>query len=200
MKAVVGIGNPGKEYALTRHNVGFRAIDELARILRIECDKRRYSSIVGGGGRKGEKVLLLKPRTYVNLTGKAVRQMADSNSCPVEDILIVCDDFQLPLGVARLKPRGSAGGHNGLASVARELGTTDYPRLRLGIGVEGASRDKDFVLSKFENDEQDIVEDMIRRAAEAALCWIDQGIDRAMEICNRKDRRQENEQKEEEAT
>jgi PTH1 family peptidyl-tRNA hydrolase len=186
MKVVVGIGNPGKDYERTRHNVGFRVADELGRRTGIVCSKRRFHSRVGGGTAWGKRLLLVKPQTFVNESGLAVAEAVRWYSCELSHLLLVCDDFQLPLGQIRIRRKGSAGGHKGLASVIEALGTTEFARLRLGIAGAGGKRDEEFVLSTFEAGEEVIVTEMVKRAADAVSCWLQDGIERAMNLFNKR--------------
>lgn len=188
MKLIVGIGNPGRAYRRTRHNLGFRVVDLLAERFGIECRKRRFRARIGFGAIGGEPVMLLKPQTFVNASGEAVGPARGWHRLALEDVLVVCDDFALPLGLLRLRRGGSNGGHKGLRSVAQTLGTDDYPRLRLGIGREGEDCDRDFVLARFEADELPVVERMVARAAESAVVWAEQGIDASMGKTNRRER------------
>src|SRR5208283_87826 len=134
MKVVVGLGNPGREYAGTRHNVGFAVVDSLAASAHASRFQSRFQAQVAELVEEALKLLLVKPETYMNLSGRSVRQFLDFYKLPVEDLLIVCDDFNLPLGKLRFRARGSAGGHNGLRSIQEQLGTPEYARLRIGVG------------------------------------------------------------------
>jgi peptidyl-tRNA hydrolase, PTH1 family len=184
----VGLGNPGAEYAATRHNAGWMALDELAARF-----KRRF----GPEGREfdgcavaiGEtEVILIKPLTFMNASGGAVREALERYRLPEAALLVVYDDFQLPLGTLRLRKSGSDGGHNGLASIIAEVGTAEIPRLRLGIGpadgVLPAEGWKDFVLSPFQAEERETVRTMVVRAADAVEALARSGIDRAMNVIN----------------
>ena len=169
MKLIVGLGNPGGKYEDTRHNVGFRALDELSRRWRIELTRRRFSGLSGSGTIRAQKVLLLKPMTYMNLSGRSVREAMTFHKLVPADLLVVLDDMALPLGRLRLRPAGSAGGHNGLTSVE---------------SVEG-SRMVDHVLGSFTAEERPQVDQAIVRAADAVECWLSEGIDGAMNRYNR---------------
>lgn len=189
MKVICGLGNPGERYRLTRHNVGFRVVDLLA---------DRWGLTGQGRVRDGaaqlevrleeppEKVLLVKPLRYMNLSGGPLRAaIRQSNVDPAEDLLVVTDDVDLPLGRLRLRREGSAGGHNGLRSVIASLGGTDFPRLRVGIGRQGTSRATvDHVLSTFRTDEQELATEAIATAADAVETWLAEGIDAAMNAFN----------------
>jgi len=188
MKLVIGIGNPGREYAQTRHNLGFRVVDAFGSRCGAMGARNRFHAEVSEARVGAESVLLLKPQTFVNNSGIAVREALDWYRCPLEDMLVVCDDFALPLGQLRVRRRGSSGGHKGLQSIADALGTTEYPRLRLGIGhpPPPARCDRDYVLSPFCPDELPVVEKMIATAVEAVLIWVEKGLPACMEAVNRR--------------
>ena len=186
MKVILGIGNPGREYEGTRHNLGFMVVDECARRVSAACTRRRFSSLVGGTSFGGERLLLLKPLTYVNESGSAARQALDWHKCSSEEILVVCDDVNLELGKIRVRARGSSGGHGGLASIATALDTQEFPRLRIGIGPADGVRLRDFVLSPFREDERDRVARVVPLAAEVVETWVRAGIDVCMNRYNQK--------------
>jgi PTH1 family peptidyl-tRNA hydrolase len=182
--ALVGLGNPGSQYELTRHNVGFLVVDRIAHLLkaRFKPGKGRYQ--IADATCEGRHVLLVKPQTYMNASGEAVVELVHRYQVPLERLLIILDDFQLPLGRIRLRPRGSDGGHNGLASVIYQLRTEEFPRLRVGIGDDIGGDPVAFVLSEFSRDEMQQVPDIVDRAAQAALTFIAEGIDTAMNRFN----------------
>jgi PTH1 family peptidyl-tRNA hydrolase len=193
MKIVVGLGNPGPKYDQTRHNVGFRVIEELSLRWAAGKPKQRFDAAVaevtfgsgGGGARGGEKVLLATPRTYMNESGRAVRQLVDFYGLQLGDLLVVCDDFNLELARLRLRAGGSAGGQKGLADIIRKLATEEFPRLRIGIGRPPEQMDAaDFVLSKFRRGEQKPMDEAVVRAAEGVELWIRQGVGPAMNRIN----------------
>jgi PTH1 family peptidyl-tRNA hydrolase len=185
---VVGLGNPGSEYSATRHNAGWMAVDELAarhsRRFRPEGGQYLGASVIVGE----TAVRLIKPLTYMNASGEAVREALLRYQLPVSSVLVVFDDFQLPLGTLRVRTSGSDGGHNGLASIIFELGTAEIRRVRLGIGPAGGALPaqgwKDFVLSPFHAEEREAVRTMVVRAADAVEAVISTGIDRAMNVYN----------------
>jgi PTH1 family peptidyl-tRNA hydrolase len=185
MKLVAGLGNPGREYVGTRHNVGFDVIDLLARThgLRFETGparalEARWRGPVG--------VLLVKPLTFMNVSGEAVGALQRYYKVETTDVLIVCDDVNLPLGRLRARATGSEGGHNGLRSIAEHLGTIDYARLRVGVGRGDTRRDlADHVLSRFDPDETPVIEEAVIRAAEAVETWVVDGLERVMNTYNR---------------
>jgi len=177
MKIIVGIGNPGKEYAETRHNIGFMVVDRLAADHGLGPWRARFHSRAAEGSVAGAKALLMKPETYVNESGRAVRAALDWCRVETHDVMIVCDDFNLALGRLRVRAQGSSGGHHGLDSILGSLGTADVPRLRIGIGTEQGERGRDFVLSTFSAAERPIVEEAVRRAASAIEAWLQSGIE-----------------------
>ena len=201
MRLVVGLGNPGKEYAGTRHNIGFEVVDHLAAKLGFvgspaDFDRQARTKFDGlamdgtvylpGGG--GGKLLLLKPTTYMNLSGRSVQAAMAFYQLAPADVMVVLDDLALPAGKIRLRPGGSDGGHNGLKDIQRALGTTQYPRLRLGIDappqfVPG----RDYVLGKFSEAQREPVRQSIARACDAIVTWVDKGLERAMSAFNADD-------------
>ena len=185
MKIVVGIGNPGPEYDRTRHNVGFETLDAVAEQTHIEPTyRRRFSALVASCMIGEERVLLVKPQIYVNLSGDAVCAALDWHDESVDNLFVVCDDLNLDLGRIRVRRKGSSGGHNGLKSIADVLDTEDYARLRIGIGQPRAGQAADFVLSRFSADERIDVDRAIALAGEAVRCWITQGIEPCMNEFN----------------
>jgi len=186
-KLVFGIGNPGFRYRKTRHNVGFMVVDVLARELGIKVKRRVCGCVVGERETEGgTHVILAKPLTYVNLCGGAYEGLMREYDLLLEDELVVCDDISLPLGRIRLRGKGSSGGHNGLDSIMEEVGTVEFPRLRVGIGGVVVGH-VDFVLSPFGRGEREVMKRAIERAAEAVRVWVEEGIDEAMNVYNRKD-------------
>lgn len=186
MKLVVGLGNPGVRYAWTRHNVGWHVIDILRQ--RIGAGKHSMSmdsQLWGPRFVDGEKVLLMKPMTYMNLSGNAVRKAFRSLGLGLEDLLVVYDDVALPFGRIRLRAKGSAGGHKGMVSVIANLGSLEFPRLRIGIGSPGLQRDLvDFVTDPFSQEELTELPAICEKAANAVLTWISSGLDEAMREAN----------------
>jgi len=185
MKLIVGLGNPGRRYRQTRHNVGWEVISRLARRARIAVDDEDGFSEVGRGSIGGTRVILARPQTYVNVSGEAVRDLRRRHRLRPQDILVVIDDLDLPLGRLRLRASGSAGGHNGLKSIIEALGTTEFPRLRVGIGRPPEGVDPaDHVLTRFTSDERAVVDAALDRAAEAIETAITEGIETAMNRFN----------------
>jgi PTH1 family peptidyl-tRNA hydrolase len=183
MKAIVGLGNPGNQYAGTRHNIGFMVVDRLAHLHSAAAPKTRFKSLVTEVTIGTEKVVLLKPQTFMNLSGDAVRLMGSWYKLYADEILIVLDELDLPFGTLRLRERGSAGGHNGLSSVIQQLGTNEFPRLRVGIG-RGRSAATAHVLSKFSEMETRELPDVIDRAVDACTIWVNEGAVVAMNKVN----------------
>ncbi len=189
MKIVVGLGNPGIEYDRTRHNVGFDAIDRLARRT-VDPSASTARARFGGSCLEAtvgsERVLLLKPLTYMNRSGQSVGEAVRFHKLDASrDLLVLVDDLALPCGAIRIRPDGSPGGHNGLGDIERALGTDRYPRLRIGIDAPGRVPQKDYVLGKFRPDQQPAVEAGIEDAVKATLCWIESGLETAMNRFNR---------------
>ncbi|MCX7700212.1 MAG: aminoacyl-tRNA hydrolase [Gemmataceae bacterium] len=187
MKVIVGLGNPGAKYHGARHNVGFAVVDYLAQSPRASGFRSRFSAEVAELTEDGARLLLVKPQTYMNLSGSSVRQVIDFFQVPLADLLIVCDDINLPLGKLRVRAKGSHGGHNGLRNIQEHLGTTEYARLRIGVGAPPQPGDEatvDHVLGRFRPHERPIVEEAIQKAALSALCWAKEGIERCMARTN----------------
>lgn len=184
MKVVVGLGNPGSRYAGTRHNVGFAVIDLLAESPNCGRFLSRFKAQIAELVENGEKFLLVRPETFMNLSGLCVRQVIDFYQVPVENLLVVADDINLPLGKLRVRARGTHGGHNGLRDIQNHLGSTEYPRLRIGVGAPEGQDAADFVLDRFRASERPIIEDAIREAAQAVAIWAHQGIEKCMNEFN----------------
>jgi PTH1 family peptidyl-tRNA hydrolase len=184
MKMIVGLGNPGREYADTRHNIGFRVIDALASALNTEVKKRKFGGRLGEIDFEGKKLILLKPWTFMNRSGQSVVAAVGFYKLPLQELLVVTDDMALEPGVIRMRPRGSAGGHNGLKSIIAALGSEDFCRLRCGIGSAGADEAYDYVLSNVPTEQRTIIDSAIDKARDAVFCWIRKGIDAAMNEYN----------------
>jgi PTH1 family peptidyl-tRNA hydrolase len=184
MKLIVGLGNPGREYEHTRHNVGFQVAEELAHRYRVTLKNRgSWKARVAKIAEIVEGVLLAEPTTFMNLSGRAVREIASFHKLAPSDVLIVVDDADLPLGRLRLRTSGSAGGHNGLKSIIQELGTIEFPRLRVGVGRQ-AGELKSHVLGRFSTEESDQIEAAVKRAADAAELFARENILAAMNRFN----------------
>jgi|HubBroStandDraft_6_1064221.scaffolds.fasta_scaffold461453_2 PTH1 family peptidyl-tRNA hydrolase len=185
VKVVVGLGNPGPKYDRTRHNVGFVVVDELATRLGAGKSRLRFEANLAEGSLGTEKVLLAAPQTYMNASGRSIRQIIDFYGLPLSDVILVCDDFNLELARLRMRSGGSAGGQKGLADTIRHLGTEEFPRLRIGIGRPPEQMDPaDFVLSRFRRNEEKPMEAAVIRAAEGIEIWIRSGLNRAMNQVN----------------
>ncbi len=185
MKLVVGLGNPGKRYDGTRHNVGFAIVDALASAPGVGSFQTRFDADLAEWHEAGDKILLMKPQTFMNLSGRAVREAVDFYHLELAGLLVVCDDMALPLGKLRFRARGTHGGHNGLRDIQQHLGTTEYSRLRLGVDVPDAERDAvDHVLGKFKPGENAAIKDAVALASQGVATWIGQGIQACMNQYN----------------
>ena len=190
MKLIVGLGNPGKHYVNNRHNVGFHCIDCFAHKQGISLNQRRSRSLLGTGYVEDTKVILAKPRTFMNLSGEAVAALMHRYRLPTHDLLVVYDDLDLPLGKIRIRERGSSGGHNGIKSIIEHLNSNDFPRLRVGIGShddEGTTQRGNtikYVLGDFDAVERAIIQDVYPEVADAIYCLITDGITAAMNKYN----------------
>lgn len=178
---IVGLGNPGKEYERTRHNCGFRAIDVLAQKLGCKVDKSKFQGLYGQASYNGTKLLLLKPLTYMNLSGRSVLQLSAWFHVPPQRIIVLFDDISLEPGRLRIRADGSAGGHNGIKSIISEVGSQDFPRVKIGVGGKAHPEQNlaDHVLSTFSALEEKALGSALERAADAALCIIDHGVPEA---------------------
>jgi PTH1 family peptidyl-tRNA hydrolase len=181
---IVGLGNPGGEYRGTRHNVGFEAIDLLAERHRIKLDRGKHNARIGQGKIGDTQVLLVKPLTYMNLSGRSVAPLAKENGIKPDRILVIADDLDIRLGRTRLKPGGSAGGHNGHKSLIASLGTSDYPRLKIGIGAASDSPTIDHVLGPFTPDERVTLDPALRRAVEGVEAIVKESLEAGMNLIN----------------
>lgn len=184
---IVGIGNPGKKYETTRHNVGFQTVDVLSKKLGVPMRSRRFKTVHGIGSYAGNKVILVKPQTFVNLSGEAVRSLSKYYGVEPEHILVVYDDVYLEMGAIRVRPSGSAGGHNGLKNIISQLGSDGFPRVRLGTGPQPEGMDLiEFVLRPMTSGERKTMKEIYEEAAEACLVLIKDGAERAMNLFNGK--------------
>lgn len=183
---VVFLGNPGAKYNGTRHNAGFMAADAMAKELNVAINKLRFKALTATVTIGGEKVLLMKPQTYMNLSGEAVGQAAKFYKISPERIIVVSDEVAMPIGKLRIRKSGSAGGHNGLKNIIRHLGTQDFPRIRMGVGAAPhPDYDMaDWVLSTFKNKDAEDMQDLAERVSKAVQCYITEGPDRAMNKFN----------------
>ncbi len=184
MRMVVGLGNPDDRYIDTRHNTGFKAIDSLAQELGIDVRKRKFGSRFGLGEFADNKLILLKPWQYMNRSGQAVATAAGFYKLNIGELIVVTDDMDLEPGRIRLRYKGSAGGHNGLADIIQKLGTNEFARCRVGIGQSAEADAVGYVLGKPQEDEKPLLTAAIERARNAVLCWIEYGIETAMNKFN----------------
>ncbi|MBX2821484.1 MAG: aminoacyl-tRNA hydrolase [Rhodothermaceae bacterium] len=186
-RLIVGLGNPGAEYEQTRHNVGFMAVDVLAEKAKITLSPDRGPALAGSGRYRGRPLSLVKPLTYMNRSGSAVRHHMKKLGLSSRDVLVLYDDLNLEPGVIRIRQKGSSGGHNGMQDIIDVLGSDDIPRVRIGIGSNfSRGRQVDYVLSAFQDDEMEVMEPAIKNAGEASLLFIREGIVAAMNRFNKK--------------
>ncbi|NLG99895.1 MAG: aminoacyl-tRNA hydrolase [Chloroflexi bacterium] len=182
---LVGLGNPGREYRENRHNAGFMVIDKLCKETGISLSRMQSKALVGVGTIEGKRVVLAKPQTFMNLSGQAVGGLVRFYKIPLEQVLVIYDDLDLPFGTIRLRPGGGAGGQKGVASVIQHLGTQDFARIRVGIGRPPGQRDASgYVLQDFSASEQKILDEILDRAAAAARVFVAEGLDIAMNQYN----------------
>lgn len=184
MFVIAGLGNPGRKYENTRHNIGFLAVERLAARNNIKVSKIKHRALVGDGIISGQRVLLVKPQTYMNLSGESLREIVSYYGIEPENLLVIYDDFDLEAGSLRIRKKGSAGSHNGMKSIIGQIGFQDFPRIRIGIGKSGGLDWKDFVIGKMGKQEREIMETAAEKAAEAAECILERGIDIAMNEYN----------------
>ncbi len=187
MKAVIGLGNPGRNYMGTRHNVGYEVVFKLAHDLNIDINKEKFKAVYGEGFMGGEKILLIQPITYMNLSGESVIQFVNFYKLPLEDIIVCCDDINLPLGGLRIRTKGSDGGQKGLRSIIYSLASEDFTRVRVGVGEKPKDWDlAKYVLSHFTKDEEQLIIEGITNAAEAVKLIIKGEQSQAMNLYNKK--------------
>lgn len=185
MRLVVGLGNPGPKYAGTRHNFGFRALDHVAAVMGVKIRQSKYNSLYTQTRYQGNPFLLVKPLTFMNLSGSAVRSWVEFYHLNLSDILVIYDDIALDLGRIRLRDSGSAGGHNGIKSLIQHLGSDAFPRLKLGIGPQPEGMDSaDYVLHTFRPSEWDTADLVIRHTPDIVVCWSHEGLTQAMNRFN----------------
>lgn len=186
MYIIVGLGNPGKKYENTRHNIGFITLDYLADRHGIKITKIKHKALVGEGNISGQKVLLVKPQTYMNLSGNSVREVMEYYKADIENLLVIYDDIDIPSGSVRIRKKGSAGTHNGMRSVVYDLQSDQFPRIRIGMGNNKNADLKDFVVGGFSKGEKEIFERAVVHTADAIECFLQFGIDKAMNEYNTK--------------
>jgi len=183
---IVGLGNPGQRYENTRHNVGFWVIDKIAETLNVKVDKKQAQALVQTAFWDGKKVLLVKPQTYMNLSGQAVMELINFYQDQIEDFIVIHDDLDLPPGQLRFKSGGGTGGHNGLKSIIQYINSQEFDRLKIGIGRPQHPNVKDFVLTGFSKEEKESIDQEIKRAVEGIKVWMNEGIEKAMNNFNQK--------------
>ena len=187
MYVIAGLGNPGREYEGTRHNVGFMTLDALADKYNIDVREKAFKGLIGKGVIEGNKVILVKPQTYMNLSGECIRQVMDYYKVDPSEFIVIYDDISLVPGGIRIRKKGSAGGHNGIKNIIAHLGTQEFPRVRIGVGEKPARMDlADYVLSRFPKDERVLMEEAFERAGEAAVCMMNDTMEHAMNQFNKK--------------
>ncbi|MEE0441655.1 MAG: aminoacyl-tRNA hydrolase [Thomasclavelia sp.] len=184
MKLIVGLGNPGKEYAGTRHNCGFMVIDRLASKLNVDVDQNKFKGLYAKVKYRGEDIILLKPQTYMNLSGESVNAVMNFFKIDKEDLLVIYDDLDMPVGKLRLRKTGSAGGHNGIKNIIAHLNSQDFKRIRVGIDRHKYMNVADYVLSRFSKVESEAIEQGIENAANAVLDYLDNDFNHAMNYYN----------------
>ena len=184
MKIIVGLGNPGKEYKNTRHNIGYMVLEELAARYPVEKQESKFDAIIGHIRLKGEKVLLVKPLTYMNLSGRSVQPLVHWHKLDLGDLMVIYDDMDLPLGTIRIRAAGGSGGHKGIKSIMERLATSDFARTRIGIDRPDDREAIDWVLGRFSGAEQEQMDQTIKEAADAVEKWISAGINEAMNAYN----------------
>ena len=184
MKLIVGLGNPGKEYAGTRHNCGFMVIDRLASKLNVDVDQNKFKGLYAKVKYHGEDIILLKPQTYMNLSGESVNAVMNFFKIDKEDLLVIYDDLDMPVGKLRLRKTGSAGGHNGIKNIIAHLNSQDFKRIRVGIDRHKYMNVADYVLSRFSKVESEAIEQGIENAANAVLDYLDNYFNHAMNYYN----------------
>lgn len=183
MKLIVGLGNPGKEYEKTKHNMGFRAIDEIAKHNSVEINKNKFNGLYAEIN-NNEKIILLKPQMYINLSGDVIKKYVDFYKIDINDILIICDDLDTTIGNIKIKYKGSSGGHNGLKNIESNLKTNEYKRIKIGISNNKEVDTKDYVLSKFSKEEEKIIDEVIKKFPEIYDDYISMTFDNLMSKYN----------------
>lgn len=184
MYIIVGLGNPGKKYENTRHNMGFIAIDLLAEKFGIKVDKIKFKSLIGEGRIGGEKVLLVKPQTFMNLSGEAVMEVMNFYKEDIENLIVIYDDFDIPTGTFRIRKKGSSGTHNGMRNIIYLLKNDNFPRIRVGIGTDNKGDIIDFVIGGITKSEKKPLEEALIKTVDAAACIVEKGVDKAMNEYN----------------
>ena len=190
MYIITGLGNPGRRYEQTRHNIGFLTVDRIAEELGIRTDRIKFQSLVGETVFSGQKIVLMKPQTYMNLSGRAVREIMNFYKLPPENLIVIYDDIDIAQGKIRVRKSGSAGTHNGMRDIIYQLQSDRFPRIRVGIGGEIRGDLADFVIGGFSKEEVPLLEEAVSRAAKAALAIVSDGIDKAMNEYNVREKKE----------
>lgn len=187
MHLIVGLGNPTKQYEGTRHNVGFETIDRIAAENQIRVEEKKHKALYGSGYIEGEKVILAKPQTFMNLSGESVRELSDYYKIPAENIIVIYDDISLDVGQLRIREKGSAGGHNGIKNIILHLGTEVFPRIKVGVGEKPKGWDlADYVLGRYSAEDRKIIDEAQKEAAEAVKMMVMDDVRGAMNRYNTK--------------
>ncbi len=193
MKLIVGLGNPGRRYEATRHNIGFKVASALGDKWKIKLNSKAFKSLIGKGAVFGEEIIIALPQNYMNNSGEAVTALLSRKVVQLKELLVICDDVNLPSGLIRIRAKGSSGGHKGLASIIEHLGSGEFSRLRIGIGKKRLKADlSDYVLSPFDRGQAKTLDDVLKAAVSCCEVWIREGAQRAahrFNVVNRKDRR-----------
>ena len=184
IKMIVGLGNPGREYAGTRHNAGFDVIDSLARQLGVDVKKKKFGGLFGQCALDDKAVMLLKPQRYMNCSGEVVATAKGFYKLAIEEIVVVTDDMALEPGRIRIRRKGSSGGHNGLEDIIARLGSDEFARLRIGIGQSAEQNATDYVLRRPGDEEKELIGKAVEKASQAVICWVKEGVDAAMNKFN----------------
>lgn len=186
MYVIVGLGNPGDRYAQTKHNIGFITIDYLAEQHSIKMNKMKHKAIIGEGDMGGEKVLLVKPQTFMNLSGQSVMDIVNFYKVPAANLIVIYDDIDLPVGKVRIRPNGSSGTHNGMRNIIYLLRNQEFPRIRIGVGKQPDYMDlADYVMTKFNSEEKSLIEEAIKKSAATVEEIVKSGINNAMNKYNK---------------
>ncbi len=185
MYLIVGLGNPEPEYSMTRHNMGFDVINKIAKKCEIELTRTKFNGLYGSGTIEGKKVILLKPQTYMNLSGQAIKPFIDFYKIPLENVMVIYDDMDVKIGKIKIRPKGGPGSHNGAKSVVHELASENFPRIRVGIGKQVDEYDAiDYVIGKLRTEQYTELETGINKAADAVVHFVKFGIDATMNKFN----------------
>lgn len=197
MYIVAGLGNPGRKYENTKHNVGFITLDFLAEKHNIKINKIKHKALVGEGIISGQKLLLVKPQTYMNLSGNSIREVMEYYKADLDKLVVIYDDVDIPTGKLRIRKKGSAGTHNGMRSIIYDLQADEFSRIRIGIGGERKMSLAGYVLGSFRKDEKNLIQNAVERAALAVECLLEKGIEAAMNEYNTKQPAEEETKKDE---